>query len=74
MCECSLEDVVKVPTCFNSNSPIYIDLVLTSDKRKICNINIIETGLSDFHAMVATTLKDSFHKKRPNDSYLQRLW
>ena len=57
MCEYSLENVVKVPTCFKSDSPTSIDLVLTSDKRKICNINVIETRLSDFHAMVATTLK-----------------
>ena len=63
MCEFSLENVVKVPNCFKSNSPTCIDLVLNSDKRKICNRNAIETGLSDFHAMVATILKGSFHKR-----------
>ena len=65
MCEFSLENVVKVPTCFKSNSPTCIDLVLTSDKRKICNIKVIETELSDFHVMVTTTLIGSFYKKGP---------
>ena len=63
--ELSLENVVKVPTCFKSDNPTCIELVLTIDKRKISYINVIETGLSDFHAMVATTLKGSFHKNGP---------
>ena len=65
MQELNLENVVKVPTCFKSDSPTCIDLILTSDKRKLANIKAIETGLSDFHAMVVTTLKGSFHKKGP---------
>ena len=65
MCEYSLENVIKVPPCVKSNSPTCIDLALSSDKRKICKINAIETRLSDFHAMVETTLKGSFHKKGP---------
>ena len=46
-----------------TNSPACIDLVLTGDRRKASNINVIETGLLDFHAMVAITLKGSFRKK-----------
>ena len=65
MQEFNLENVVKVPTCFKSDSPTCIDLILTSDKRKLANSRAIETGLSDFHAMVVTTLKGSFHKKGP---------
>ena len=65
MQEFNLENVVKVPTCFKSDSPACIDLMLTSDKRKLANIRAMETGLSDFHAMVVTTLKGSFHKKGP---------
>ena len=61
--ELNLENVVKVPTCFKSDSPTCIELILTSDKRILANIGAIETGLSDFHAKVATTLKGSFHKK-----------
>ena len=38
MQELNLENVVKVPTCFKSDSPTCIDLILTSDKRKLANI------------------------------------
>ena len=48
MQELNLKNVVKVPICFKSDSPTCIDLVLTSDKRKLANIRAIETGLSDF--------------------------
>ena len=65
MHELNMENVVKVPTCFKSDSPICIDLILTYDKRKLSNITAMETGLSAFHAMEVTTLKGSFHKKGP---------
>ena len=63
MLEFNLENVAKMPTCFKSNSSTCIDLVLTSDKRKLSNIEVIGSELSDFHAMLAITLKSSFHKK-----------
>ena len=62
MQELNLENVVKVPTCVKSDSLTCIDLILTSDKKKLANIRAVETGLSDFHAMVVTTLKGIFHK------------
>ena len=65
MQELNLENVVKVPTCFKSDSPTCIELILTIDKKKLANIRAVETGLSDFHAMVVTTLKGSFHKRGP---------
>ena len=68
MQELNLENIVKVPTCFTSGSPTCIDLILTSDKKKLANIRPVETGLSDFHAMVATTLKGSCHKRGPRIS------
>ena len=60
-----LENIVKEPTCFKSGSPTCIDLILTSDTSKLTNTATIETGLSDFHVMIATALKGSFHKKGP---------
>ena len=54
-----------MPNCFKSVSPTSIYLVLTSDKRKICNINVIETGLLHFQLMLAATLEGSFLKKGP---------
>ena len=61
----NLENIVKEPTCFKSDSPTCIDLILTSDTSKLTNTATIETGLSDFHVMIATALKGSFHKKGP---------
>ena len=48
MQELNLENVVKVPTCFKSDSPTCIDLILTSDQRKLANVRAIETGLLGF--------------------------
>ncbi len=65
MQDLNLENVVKVPNWSKSDNPTCIDLILTSDKRKLANISALETGLSDFHAMVLATLKGSFRKKGP---------
>ena len=65
MNSCNLENVVKKPTCFKSDSPTCIDLILTSDTTRLKNTTTIETGLSDFHVMIATALKGSFRKRGP---------
>ena len=62
MREFHLNNVVKMLTCFKFNCPIYIDLVLASDKGKLSNIEVIETGPLEYHAKVVTTLNCSFHK------------
>ena len=59
----NLENIVKEPTHFKSVNTTCIDLILTSDSGKFSNIRTIETGLSDFHVMVATVLRGSFRKK-----------
>ena len=65
MHDLNLENIIKEPTCFKSDSPSCIDLILTSDSGKLSNTKTIETGLSDFHVMVATVLRGSFRKKGP---------
>ena len=50
-------NIVKSPTCFKSDSPRCIDLILTNRKFNFKNTTTAETGLSDFHAMVITILK-----------------
>ena len=62
MREFHLNNVVKMLTCFKFNCPTYIDLVLASDKGKLSNIKVIETGPLEYHAKVVTTLNCSFHK------------
>ena len=65
MHDLNLENIVKRPTCSKSVNPTCIDLILTNDSRKFSNTRTIETGLSDFHAMVATVLRSSSCKKGP---------
>ena len=61
----NLENIVKEPTCFKSDIPECIGLMLTSDTSRLTNTTTIETGLSDFHVMRATSLKGSFHRRGP---------
>ena len=61
----NLSSLVKSPTCFKSDSPRCIDLILTKRKRSFQNTVVIHTGLSDFHAMIVTVLKDGYRKKGP---------
>ena len=61
-----LKNLVREPTCFKSNNPRCIDLMLTNRGRNIQQTTAIETGLSDFHKMVVTVLKTSFDKQKPN--------
>ena len=56
-------NLVKSPTCFKSDSPCFIDLILTNRKHNFKNTITAETGLSDFHAMIITVLKGGFRKR-----------
>ena len=69
----NFKNVIKEPTCFKSDSPTCIDLILTSDTGKVSNTKTIEIGLSDFHVMATTSLKGSFHKERPKIVIMWRL-
>ena len=62
----NLKNLIKVSTCFkNPERPTSIDAMLTNSNRSFQNSYAIETGLSDFHEMIATILKIYFHKKEP---------
>ena len=62
----SLTSMINKPTCFkNPDNPSCIDLILTNSPRSFQNSCVIETGLSDFHKMVVTVMKTSFHKIEP---------
>ena len=58
-------NLVKSPTCFRSDSPRCIDLILTNRRRSFQNTVTVHTGLSDFHAMIVTVLKGGYRKKGP---------
>ena len=57
--------LVKDPTCFKSDNPRCIDLILTNRKHDFQNTTTTETGLSDFHAMIVSMLKSGFIKRGP---------
>ncbi len=61
----SLKNIVKDPTCFKSERPRTIDLILTNRVHNFQNTMTVETGLSDFHCMIATVLKGGFVKRGP---------
>ena len=60
-----LKNLIKVPTCFKSENPKCIDLILTNKHHTFQNSNTMETGLSDFHSMIVTILKGGFVKRGP---------
>ena len=67
---CSLNDLtsfIDQPTCYkNPDKPTCTDLMLTNRLNYFQQNNVFETGLSDFHMMVATELKMGFQKLKPH--------
>ena len=57
--------LIKKPTCYQSNTPSCIDLILTNRKSLFKLSNTFETGLSDHHKLVCTILKSWGFKRVP---------
>ena len=54
----SLENMVEKPACFkNPVKPTCIDLIITNKPGIFQNAKTYETGLSDFHELVVSTMK-----------------
>ena len=51
-----LENLIKEPTCFNSNTSTCIDLILTNQEGLFMKSSTFEDGLTDFHKLTTTTL------------------
>ena len=63
----NLGNIINEPTCFkNTKNPSCIELVLNNKPESFLKAKTVETGLSDFHKIVASVLKTSFKKQRPN--------
>ena len=59
----NLKTLIKPKTCFkNPENPTCIDLILTDAPRSFQNSGVFETGLSDFHKLTITVLKQYFPK------------
>ena len=64
--EHNLKNIVKNPTCFKSlENPTCIDLFITNFSNSFQSTKTVSTGLSDFHKMVLTVLKNKFVKLKP---------
>ena len=57
--------LIKKPTCYQSNTPSCIDLILTNRKSLFKFSNTFETGLSDHHKLICTILKPGGFKGAP---------
>ena len=68
--EHNAENIVMDKTCFKSlNNPNCIDLFLTNFPSSFQNTCTVTKGLSDFHKMVITVTKMTFHKNIPKEIY-----
>ena len=62
----NLRYLVKQNTCFkNPDKPRCIDLILTNCCHSFQNMDTFKTGLSGFHKVTFTVLKQHFPKQKP---------
>ena len=58
--------MINKPTCYKKPEiPSCIDLILIHCPRSFQHSCVTETGLSDFHKMVATVMKRTYRKIEP---------
>ena len=60
-----LKNLVKTATCFQTDPPTSLDLILTNKLRSFINTKSVTTGLSDHHSMVTTMLRSHVTKLSP---------
>ena len=61
----SLKNLVSLKMCFKiSENPSCIDLILTNCSPSFQNTGVFETGLSDFHKLTFTVLKQYYPKQK----------
>ena len=65
----SLESLIKSPTCFESVIPNSIDLILTNHKQYFMKSQTLVTGISGFHALTLTSMRNTFCKGNPKTKF-----
>ena len=60
-----MNNLINKPTCFQSNKPTCINLILTNKKNLFKLSNNFENGISDHHKFVSTILKSGSFKGTP---------
>ena len=61
----NFSNLIKQPTCFQSENPTSIDLILTNKKGSFMHTKSIMNGLSDHHSIIMTMLKAKMSKLAP---------
>ena len=74
--EMNAKNIAKKPTCFKSlSNRSCIDIVITNSSSNFQNNKAISTGLSDFHKMVVSVLKHTFHLHRKSQfTRTTKIW
>ena len=61
----NMTNLVKNTTCHTKTSSTSIDVILTNRNRCFFNNIVFETGISDVHSLVGTTLRELYKKAEP---------
>ena len=64
-----LSPLISEPACFKSTNPTCVDNFLTNKKDYFINTLSSETGVSDHHKPIGTTLRSTFVKGKPGKNY-----
>ena len=66
--EMNAKKIAKEPTCFKAlSNPSCIDFVITNSSSNFQNTKAISTSLSNFHKIVASAFKHTFHRSTPKE-------
>ena len=68
-----LDNLINMPTCYQSNDPTCIDLILTNKKDLFKLSDTFETGLCDPHKLISTILKSGGLKGKPKEKYTDHI-
>ena len=61
-----LKNLIKKTTCHSKTASSSLDVLLTNRNRSFFNTIVLETGISDVHCLVGTTLRNTYKKAEPN--------
>jgi len=64
-----LRNLIDSPTCFKSQNASLIDVIFTSHNRRVANTLNVNTGISDFHNLIACSTK--MHVPRNTNKFIR---
>jgi hypothetical protein len=61
----NLKNLIKDTTCHTKTASTSLDVILTNRNRCCFHTIILETGISDVHSLIGTTLRASYNRVEP---------